>query len=109
MGKKSKDTKEGKGKGGKRIDEIEYIKNLEERILAEAPAPGTNPLAQDAEAASNNEAAGQSVQKGGGTTPIGPASFDCMQCVCARQTNKPESNFHGPMQHLRKNKKARTQ
>ncbi len=70
MGKKSKDVREAKGKGKRAIDENEYIQNLEERIQAEAPAPGTNPLAQDAEAAGNDEATEKSMQKGGGIPSI---------------------------------------
>ena len=58
--------KGGKGKGKKGIDEAEYIKNLEERIQAEAPAPGTNPLAQDLSAESHADEEGNAVQKGGG-------------------------------------------
>ena len=37
--------KRGKGKIGKRRDDAEMIKLLAERIAAEAPPPGTNPLA----------------------------------------------------------------
>ena len=67
MMKKSKDSNGGKGKGRRGIDEAEYIKNLEERIQAEAPPPGTNPLAQDLAAESNADTAGPGTQKGGGT------------------------------------------
>jgi hypothetical protein len=66
MMKKSKDNKGGKGKGKKGMDEAEYIQNLEQRIQAEAPPPGTNPLAQDLEVENSADASAQTLQKGGG-------------------------------------------
>ena len=78
MVKKSKDMKGGKGKGRKGMDEAEYIQNLEERILAEAPPPGTNPLAQDLAAESNEDGAGQAV-KGGGRSSSG---LQCAMITC---------------------------